>query len=446
MNLFETSNIFNHQAAVAFPKTPEDVSAIVKFATANGIAFNVKGGGHSTAPVSAAPSPDGMVLDLALMRNVSVDAENKTVTFEGGCLWRDVDDALWEHGLATPGGTVSHTGVGGLILHGGYGVLSGRYGLAVDQVLALEVVLADGRIVTASATENADLFWAIRGAGSSFGVVTKFTSRAHPQGNIWGGQIIFAPDKLPQLVDMMNKTHAANDNNVTFLLFFAHAPPMGPPGTPRLPAVIAFVTHVGPDAPTKGPEFFADMLRLECILSMADVIPYPAINKTGDELLPHGRRYLLGGASFSLPLSQSTAAALSERAWGFARENPGAGLENSFVAFEMYHTAKICETPQAATAFNGRGDHCNIMMTWSWDDEMLDNVVREKSRSLQKEMREMAYRGSGGEEGARSYLNYSVSDLKTASEAFGSNLDRLKQIKDTYDPNNVFDKFWRMKV
>ncbi|KAF7562972.1 hypothetical protein G7046_g1175 [Stylonectria norvegica] len=191
--------------AVAQPATVEEASAIVKFATANGILFNVKGGGHSTSQTSSAPSPDGMVLDMSLMRGVSVDAAAQTVTFEGGCLWRDVDDALWPHGLATPGGTVSHTGVGGLILHGGFGILSGIHGLTIDVLLSCQVVLADGSIVTASETENTDLFWALRGAGSSFGVVTQFTSKVFPQGDVWGGMVILAADKLPAVVDFINK-------------------------------------------------------------------------------------------------------------------------------------------------------------------------------------------------------------------------------------------------
>jgi FAD/FMN-containing dehydrogenase len=385
-----------------------------------------------------------MVLDLGLMRNVSVNEENQTVTFEGGCLWGDVDDALWPHGLATVGGTVSHTGVGGLILHGGYGILTGRYGLAIDQVISLEVVLADGNIVNVSETENPDLFWAMRGAGSNFGVVTKFTSKAYPQSDIWGGMIMFTADKLPQLVDMLNKTHAANNPDITLMLFFGRAPPMGPPESPRPPILILMIAHGGPDADIKGPEFFADILKLEALASMVSRMPYPAFNKSGDEIAAHGKRYLLGGTNYSLPLSLSTAEALGEAVWGFPERNPGINMENTLVGFELFHTGKLCETPHSATAFSGRGDHCNIMMMWAWEDEAFDGVIRQHSRNIQADMRERAYRGSEGENGAKAYVNYSVSDLKTAKEAFGSNLDRLKEVKQKYDPSNVFDKLWRL--
>ncbi|KAL8695895.1 MAG: hypothetical protein Q9224_003092, partial [Gallowayella concinna] len=118
------------------------------------------------------------------MRTVNVDTVSKTITAQGGCLWVDVDTAAGEHGLATVGGTINHTGIGGLTLGGGYGWLSGQYGLVIDNLISVDMVLADGRNITVSATENEDLFWAIRGAGQSFGVATSFTYRAYDQPNL----------------------------------------------------------------------------------------------------------------------------------------------------------------------------------------------------------------------------------------------------------------------
>lgn len=160
---------------VVRPASAEEVSAAVKFATANKIPLVVHGGGHSSSGASS--SSDGLVIDLARLNHVEVDPVKRTATYGGGSRWRHVDEAGAKHGLATVGGTVNDTGVGGLTLGGGYGYLTPRYGLAIDNLLGVQIVLADGSIVEASKTENPDLFWAVRGAGQNFGVRNLLTER-----------------------------------------------------------------------------------------------------------------------------------------------------------------------------------------------------------------------------------------------------------------------------
>lgn len=160
---------------VVQPGNADEVSAAIKYATANKIPLVVMGGGHSTSGSSS--SDGGMVVDLRKINSVVVNEEHKTVTFGGGCKWKEVDEECAKYGVATVGGTVNHTGVGGLTLGGGYGWLTPKYGLAIDNLIAVEVVLADGKIVTASDAENADLFWAIRGAGQNYGVGTKLSAK-----------------------------------------------------------------------------------------------------------------------------------------------------------------------------------------------------------------------------------------------------------------------------
>ncbi|POR32740.1 FAD-linked oxidoreductase-like protein [Tolypocladium paradoxum] len=434
-------------AAVAQPKTAEEVSTVVKFATSNGIAFNVKGGGHSTSQASSAPTPDDMVLDLCLMRDVSVDAAKQTVTFGGGCLWGDVDDALWPHGLATVGGTVSHTGVGGLILHGGFGVLTGLHGMAIDVLVSCQVVLADGSIVTASETENADLFWALRGAGSSFGVVTRFTSRAFPQGDIWGGLLIFTGDKLPALVDFVNRWAEDNDGSQGFALVFGHAPPQPgmPPDAPRPPVIIVQAAHVGAEAITKGPEFFAPVLAIDALMKQAGPMPYPAINKGADEaFFPHGRRYLFGGSNFTTPMKLSTAEAIRDKFLAFAQTHPGAGAEGSVCLFECFPTRKSRSVPPSATAFNSRGNYYNVGAVWTWADAGLDAELRAYNREFQAEVRRLGYHDAALADGVGLYLNYVSTDPLSADAAFGANSERLRGLKERYDPGNAFDNLWRL--
>ncbi|KAI4159782.1 MAG: hypothetical protein LQ342_006293 [Letrouitia transgressa] len=173
-------------AAILLANSTADISSTLLFAQEHNIDFAICGGGHSTSGSSS--SEGGIVIDLSLMRQVTVDPSVMTITAQGGCLWVDVDEAAGKYGLATVGGTVNHTGIGGLTLGGGYGWLSGYHGLAIDNLLSVRMVLADGSLVTASDAENPDLFWAVRGAGQSFGVTVEFTYRAHEQKDpVWAG-------------------------------------------------------------------------------------------------------------------------------------------------------------------------------------------------------------------------------------------------------------------
>ncbi|KAJ3528039.1 hypothetical protein NM208_g10405 [Fusarium decemcellulare] len=429
-------------AAVAQPASAEEVSAVVKFATSHGIKFNVKGGGHSTSQTSSAPTPEGMVLDLSLMRDVSVDKEARTVSFGGGCLWVDVDDALWPHGLATVGGTVSHTGVGGLILHGGYGILSGLHGLAIDLLISCQVVLADGSVVTASESENADLFWALRGAGSSFGVVTQFTSRVFPQGDIWGGLAILAKDKLPVVVDFLNKWEETNDGTQVFIAGLTHGPPGPDPEAPRPLVTVVQMAHVGPNSAEDGPKFFAEVLELESFVKKVGPMPYPAINKAGDEMFAPGGRYMFGGSNFTLPIKLSTVEAIRDRFEAFIDANPSA--KGSIAVFECTPPQKIRSVPIEATSFNSRGNYYNIGIVYKWEGQELDSKIREFNREYQKAIRELGYNDADLKDGIGNYLNYVSTETISAETAFGANAKRLRALKKQYDADNVFDKLWKL--
>src|SRR5947209_2361168 len=160
-----------------------DVIAAVRFGQEQNLRVSIRGGGHNAGGLGVCD--DGLVIDLSLIRYVHVDPAARTVRVGGGCTWADVDHATHPFGLAVPSGIISTTGVGGLTLGGGMGHLTRQYGLTIDNLLAADVVLADGSFVTASADENSDLFWAIRGGGGNFGVVTSFLFQAHPVKMVW---------------------------------------------------------------------------------------------------------------------------------------------------------------------------------------------------------------------------------------------------------------------
>ena len=175
-----------------------DVIAAVNFGRDNGMTIAIRGGGHNLGGL--ATCDDSLVIDLSRMRSTRVDPANSTIRVEGGCNWEDVDHAGHPFGLAVPAGFVSNTGVAGLTLGGGHGYLTRKYGLTIDNLLSADIVLAEGRFVTASADENPDLFWALRGGGGNFGVVTSFLFKAHPVSTVYGGLMFWSFDKTAEVM------------------------------------------------------------------------------------------------------------------------------------------------------------------------------------------------------------------------------------------------------
>src|SRR4029450_8670891 len=203
-----------------------DVINSVNFARENALLVSIRGGGHNAGGLGVCD--DGLVIDLSPMREIGVDPDAGPGGVQGGATWDEVDRATHEHGLAVPCGIISTTGVGGLTLGGGIGHLTRGYGLTIDNLLAAQVVLADGQVVTASADENADLFWAVRGGGGNFGVVTEFTFQAHPVDSIVGGPTLWALEDADALLAAHREQLPSAPRNVSGFFNF-HTIPPGPP-------------------------------------------------------------------------------------------------------------------------------------------------------------------------------------------------------------------------
>ncbi len=355
------------------PKTTTEVSAVVRFATTNSLRFVVRGGGHNPSGESAAPTPEAIILDLSLMRSVEVDPIGKTVTFAGGCLWAEVDRALWEHGLATVGGTVSHTGVGGLILGGGQGLLTGQRGMAVDNLVSCQVVLANGEIVTASETEHPDLFWALRGAGSSFGVVTSFTERAFPQGLVWSGLLMWphSDEVVDTVVAFINQFHDQNDGRQWYMPLVTLDPASG------ARVVAAAVFYDGPVEQAQ--EFFARLLKLQPqLLNNTMQRTYPEANSVLDPLAPHGRRYLFGGGNFGCPVEPRFFREITDSFYAQLSRPGTQDLRTSVLALELFPQEKVVEYGKLdKTAFSGRQGRYNAVMLMSWNSEESDAAAHQ---------------------------------------------------------------------
>src|SRR5919204_389336 len=200
---------------VTRPLDVDDVVAAVSFAAESNLPIAVRGGGHGVA--GHCVGDGSLVVDLRLMRGITIDRDARTATCGGGALWEDLDPACLRHGLATPGGTFGDTGVAGLTLGGGIGHLIGLHGLTLDNLLATTVVTADGEVVRASENENADLFWALRGGGGNFGVVTDFTFRLHPVGQVLAGQLIYRLDDAFDVVAKWRELMAGGSDEAAAL-------------------------------------------------------------------------------------------------------------------------------------------------------------------------------------------------------------------------------------
>ena len=362
---------------VLAPKSNEEISIAVKYAAEQGIDIAVKGGGHSTAGVSS--TDGGLLIDLnAHMRNVEVDVEKKLLRVQGGCNWGDVDNAGSKYGLATVGGTVTDTGVGGLALGGGYGFLSGQRGLTIDNLVEATVVLASGEVVTASEDAHPDLFWALSGAGQNFGVVTEFVLRAYPQGDVWAGMLIFppAPEVIEKVVTALNALYTADGNGKTNgaglaaggLVF------MRPPPTFDQVALAIPTIYFGTEAEAK--QAFKAFYDIGPLADTASIVPDPVINTLMAP--PIGLRASMKGAAYTLPLRKEFVEEVLANFTEFTNTN--ADARGSLIFYEMYDPVKVVESDFGS--FANRGTHMNGMICPLWTKPEHDQAFRKWARDI----------------------------------------------------------------
>ncbi|KAF1847770.1 Glucooligosaccharide oxidase [Cucurbitaria berberidis CBS 394.84] len=437
--------------ACLIPKSNEAISITVKYATQHNLDIAVKGGGHSTAGASS--TDGGLLIDLNThMRTTEVDVEKKTIRVGGGAVWGEVDAALAPHGLAAVGGTVADTGVGGLTLGGGFGFLTVKHGLVADNLLECTVVLADGRIVKSSASENTDLFWALRGAGQNFGVVTEFLFRAHEQGDMWAGFMMFppTPEIISKAVEACNsifKPDATGNSKATgklvSLIGIVKPPPSG-----QTVLLVAAAFHGTED---EGKELFKDVLALEPVINTMAMISYEKANKLMAP--PIGARVSLKGSSFELPIRPDFVVSILEAYTKFTDEVSDA--LGSQVMWELLDPTKIIEVSNSSMAFANRGRHFNAAIAPLWWDAANDEVCRQWSRDvallfkteLERDGAETGGSGDGwigkrGEHGATMvYGNYDQYEERS-KDVFGANHERLQELKAKYDPENLFNKLF----
>jgi FAD/FMN-containing dehydrogenase len=411
-------------AIVVRPKTAADVAEAIAFARANRLPLSVRGGGHNVA--GAALSDGGVTIDMSTRREVHVDPATMTVRVEPGCAWKDVDAATQPHGLVVPSGIISATGVAGLTLGAGFGWTSRKFGFTADNLLAAEVVTADGKVRRASATENPDLFWALRGGGGNFGVVTSFEFRAHRHGpQVLAGMVVHPAERAAEVMRLFRDVTADAPDELTCLLILRNAPP-----APFIPKefhgkpIAAIAAHWTGD-PAKG---VAAMKPIKDFgPPVADTIApkeFTAFQSFLDGGQPFGRRYYW---------KSDEAGEMSD---GLMNTLGACGAKNAspFSAILVMHMEGApARVPVDSTAVGIRGARYSLVVQGAWEKPEGDAAhigwVRESFDALRPF-------SSGA-----TYVNFITEDADDARirAAFsGGTFDRLRKIKKTYDPENIF--------
>jgi FAD/FMN-containing dehydrogenase len=398
-----------------------DVMTAVKFASEQKLLVAIRGGGHNAGGLGVCD--EGLVIDLSPMNYVRVDPKKKTVLVGGGALWRDVDHATHGFGLAVPAGIISTTGVAGLTLGGGIGYLTRRYGLTIDNLLAVDMVLADGRFVTASAKENTDLFWAVRGGGGNFGVVTSFLFKAQPVHTGYGGPMLWPMEDAAEMMRWYRGFIAQAPDDVYGFFAFLTVPP-GPPFPEHLhnKKMCGIVwCYTGPIQ--KAEKAFKPIRSFKVpALDMVGPIPHPALQSLFDGLYPPGLQWYWK-ADFVRTLSDEA------------------------IALHVKHAAKLpsMQSTMHMYPINGAASRVkNSATPWCYRDATWAAVIvgvdpdpanKEKISTWAKEYWNALHPYSAG--GA--YINFMMEEgVERIRATYGKNYDRLAKIKKRYDPGNLF--------
>jgi len=400
---------------------PDDVTAAVGFARENGLVVAVRGGGHNVA--GNATCDDGLVIDLSPMRAVVVDPERRTARAKGGARWGDLDMAAAAHGLATTGGAVSTTGIAGLTLGGGVGWLARKHGLTCDNLRAAEVVTADGRLLTADEHEHADLFWAVRGGGGNFGVVTAFEYRLHPLTTVLGGMVLHPIERAAEALRFFRAFAASAPEALSTLFYFFVAPPVTflPPELCNRPLAGLAVCYAGD--PAEGEEVLRPLRRFgPPLVDEIRPMPYTAMQRLIDAGSPPGlRNYWKAG--FLKGLDDDAIAAIAAHLTRATEPGP-------FLEVFQFNGAVNRVAPDA-TAFAHRGASFDLTIGAKWTDPAADvrqiGWVRDCYAALEPFTTGGVYVNYLGDEGEQ-----------RVRAAYGANYDRLAAVKATYDPHNLF--------
>ncbi|HEY7633656.1 MAG TPA: FAD-binding oxidoreductase [Thermoleophilaceae bacterium] len=409
-------------AAIARCASNADVASAVDFAREHGLVVAVRGGGHSVAGLSVCDG--GLVIDLSGLNGIEVDPVRRTARAGGGALWGEFDAATQEHGLHTPGGRVTTTGIGGFTTGGGYGWTSSKYGLACDNLISAHVVLADGSVVTASDDQHEDLFWGIRGGGGNFGVVTEFEFRLHELGPIvLAGLALWPLERADEVLPAWRDyADAAPDELSTACVLLTAPPEEFVPDELKGRTVIGVAVLYTGDAEA-GVPLVEPLRALRPVVDLIQPMPYTAFQGMLDPSAPPGKRSYWRG-EYMRDLSDGAAATFLEHGPALT----AAGFPLSQMA--LFRVGQgITAVGEDATAFSHRDAGYIFHPISMWEDQADDDRLIAANRAFCDAMRPHTTGGA--------YLNFSPEDR--VRDAYGdATHERLVELKDKYDPANFF--------
>ena len=402
-------------ALIARCRGAADVSRAIGFAREVGLEISIRGGGHNVA--GRACTEGGLMIDLAEMTTVEVDPEHRTARAQGGMNWNELNAATAEHGLAVTGGAISTTGIAGLTLGGGLGWLMGLHGLAADNVVSVELVTADGKVLNVTAESEPDLFWALRGGGGNFGVATTFEYRLHELTMVTGGLVAHPFAAAREMLRFYREFTRTVPDELTVFAGLVHAPDGS---GMKLAAMV--VCHAG--TPEQAEKDLAPLLEFGQP-AMTDVgpMPYPVMNTLLDDAFPRGA------------LNYWKSSFLRDLDDGFVDAAIHAystvPSPMSAILLEHYHGA-VTRIPAADASVPHREEGFNLLIPAVWTDPATTDENVAWARSTYDSVRPYL--------ADRRWLNYLDDDdaADAVRAAYGPNYDRLVEVKRRYDPENVF--------
>ncbi|WP_372752509.1 FAD-binding oxidoreductase [Labilibaculum sp.] len=396
-----------------------DVIASVNFGRENDVLVAIRGGGHNGGGLGLCDA--GMVIDLSGLKFIRVDTSNNTVRVGGGNLWGEVDHAIHPFGLAIPAGIISTTGVGGLTLGGGVGHLSRKYGLTIDNLLEADMVLADGSFVIVNANQNTDLFWAIRGGGSNFGIVTAFKFQAHPVKTVFGGPTLWPIEQTEEIMAWYHDfiTNAPDELNGFIATMTIPGPPF--PEFLHLKQFCGIVWCYTGDM-AKAKEAFKPILAKNPIFEHVGEMPYPAIQTLFDGLMPPGMQWYWRADFFNELGAEVRAQHLKY----------GSNIPTPLSQMHLYPiSGAASRIGKEETAWAYRDAKYTGVIVGVDPDPVNANKITKWCKDYWEALHDYS---SGG-----AYSNFLMDEGQERVKAsYRHNYDRLAQIKKQYDPNNLF--------
>ncbi len=401
-----------------------DVVDAVNFAREQGLVLSIKAGGHNVA--GNAVNDGGIVIDLSRMRGVHVEPATQTVRVQGGATWGDLDRETQLFGLAVPGGVVSTTGVAGLTLHGGVGHLRRKHGLSIDSLVSVDIVTADGQLRRASATENEDLFWAVRGAGSNFGVVTSFEFQAYPVGPmVFVGAIFYPLEDAPTILPAWRDFMAAAPEELSSMAICWSVPPHEPfpPELHGTPVVVVAAAYCGPVE--EGEQVVQPLRELgRPVVDASGPWPWLGLQSGFDAIFPKGELRYWKSRSVSELSDEVIGEILA-----FSSRRP-TSISDVVV---WHHGGAMGRVGETATAYGGRDVQFLVTAEASWTDP----AQNDEAIAWAREVWDAMERYSTGSV----YLNFpglGEEKEELARAGYGENYERLTELKAKYDPDNLF--------